>query len=148
MDLNWISFDFFSGIGFLLETGGGHVPLRIIFHGQIKFGFLTDAGRFLDFSKEKIGDFLSIGDSNIFNSILCNFGDVILDLFEVVFHEEPEGSNRILFFADGGDPGGRLVDGDFDILVEDEVFVFESDFLIFGVDCSEEIEWVDSALVF
>ena len=66
----------------------------------------------------------------------------------MMFHEEPEGSNGILFFADGGDPGGGLVDGDFDIFVEDEVFIFEADFLILGVDCSEEIEGIDSTLVF
>ena len=101
MDLNGIGFDFFSGVGFLLKTRCGHVPLRIIFDGQIEFGFLADAAGFLDLPEEEIGDFLPIGNSNIFNSILCDFADVVVDLLEVVFHEEPEGANGVLFFADG-----------------------------------------------
>ena len=65
----------------------------------------------------------------------------------MVLHEEPEGAQGVLLLADGGDPGGRQVQGQLDVFLKDEVLVLLPHLLVLCVDRPQQIQGIDPALV-
>ena len=119
----------------------------IVFECQIEFSFLTYTSRLFDFSQKIIWYLFSVRYRNIVNSILTYFCKIVIDLFEGMLHKEPKRSQRILLLTDSRNPSSGLTERQLDIFIKEEIFVFNSDFLILSVDSSEQLERIDSSLV-
>ena len=108
----------------------------VIFEWQLHLGLLTDADWFFYFSSKVVDDLLAIRDSDIIKSVLGNFNDIVIDTFEMIFHEKPQRSNWVLFIAKWRYPSCWLAELQFDIFFEDEMFIFKFNLFILGVDSS------------